>query len=115
MDRKRRWKTITAKANFLKKELHKLGIQVHVSSPKWDYYQAVLSRGDEKLTDYLIGVYKNGGKLGAFKKVAKDLKINTDYYAIENYSLDKKLPWDFIDIKPGKEFLVSEHTKLLEN
>lgn len=108
-------KTITAKANFLKKELHKLGIQVHVSSPKWDYYQAVLSRGDEKLTDYLIGVYKNGGKLGAFKKVAKDLKINTDYYAIENYSLDKKLPWDFIDIKPGKEFLVSEHTKLLEN
>ena len=108
-------KTLTTKANFLKKELHKLGIQVHVSSPKWDYYQAVLSRGDEKLTDYLIGVYKNGGKLGAFKKVAKDLKINTDYYAIENYSLDKKLPWDFIDIKPGKEFLVSEHTKLLEN
>ena len=105
-------KALDKKANYLKKELHKLGIQINVSSPKWDYYQALLSRGDSRLTDYLIEVYKLGGKAGAFKKAAKELKINTDYYALETYSYDKDLPWDFIDIRPGKEFLIQESKRL---
>lgn len=106
-------KSLEKKINYLKKELHKLGIEAAFSSPKWDYWQAVLSRGDAKLTDFLINVYKHGGKLGAFKNSAKQLGLNTDYYALENYSYDKILPWDFIETKPGKEFLINEHKKLL--
>lgn len=105
-------KSLEEKSNYLRKELHKLGIQASIASAKWDYYQALLSRGDGQLTDYLISVYKQGGKLGAFKKAAKELGINTEYYAAENYSYNKKLPWDFIDIKPGKEFLIDESKKL---
>ncbi len=105
-------KSLDKKAQYLKKELHKLGIQINISSPKWDYYQALLSRGDSKLTDYLIEVYKLGGKAGAFKKAAKELNINTDYYALETYPYEKHLPWDFIDITPGKEFLIKESKRL---
>lgn len=107
-------KSLEKKTNYLKKELHKLGIQISISSAKWDYYQALLSRGDENLTDYVIEVYKQGGKLGAFKKVAKEMKINTDYYTIEDYSYDKELPWDYIDIRPGKEFLIEESKRLVK-
>lgn len=106
-------KTLDKKIQYLKKEMHKLGIQINVSSAKWDYYQALLSRGDRKLTDYLIEVYKNGAKLGAFKQCAKKLKINTDHYALENYKYDSTLPWDFIEIKPGKEFLINESKRLI--
>ena len=105
-------KSLEEKENYLRKELHKIGVQINVSSPKWDYYQAVLSRGDSKLTDYLIEVHKLGGKIGAFRKAAKNLGINTDIYAIENYSFSKELPWDFIEINPGKEFLKAECEKL---
>lgn len=108
-------KSLTEKSNYIRKELHKLGIQASVSSAKWDYYQAMLSRGDESLTDYLIEVYKQGAKLGAFKKVAKELKINADYYALENYTYEKELPWDIIDIKPGKEFLINESKRLINS
>ncbi len=108
-------KSLEEKSNYLRKELHKLGIQSNISSAKWDYYQALLSRGDAKLTDYLIAVYKQGGKLGAFKKCAREFNIDTDYYATENYSFDKELPWDFIDIKPGKQFLIEENKKLTSN
>lgn len=108
-------KSLEEKSKYLKKELHKLGIQISVSSAKWDYYQAVLSRGDSNLTDYLIEVYKQGGKLGAYKKVAKQLNIDTDYYATENYPYEKALPWDFIENKPGKEFLITESTRLINN
>ena len=106
-------KSLNQKENYLKKELHKIGVQINVSSPKWDYYQAVLSRGDERLTDYMIEVYKQGGKIGAFRKAAKVLNIDTDYYAISNYEYDKKLPWDFIEINPGKEFLINESRHLM--
>ncbi|MBD5402702.1 radical SAM protein [bacterium] len=105
-------KSLEEKTAYLKKELHKLGIQANISSAKWDYYQAVLSRGDSNLTDYLIEVYKQGGKLGAFKKTAKNLNINTEHYATENYSFSANLPWDFIEITPGKEFLIDECKKL---
>ena len=107
-------KSLEKKSNFLKKELHKLGIQSTVTSPKWDYYQAVLSRGDSKLTEFLIKVYEYGGKLGAYRRAAKDLNLNLDYYATENYSYDKELPWNFIEMTPGKEFLIKESKRLLE-
>ena len=105
--------SLEKKENYLKKEMHKIGVQISVSSAKWDYYQAVLSRGDENLTDYLIEVYKLGGKLGAFRKAAKDLNIDTDYYALKNYAYDKALPWNFVDIKPGNDFLITESKRLL--
>lgn len=107
-------KSLEDKANFIKKELHKLGVSSSVSSIKWDYWQAVLSRGDETFTDFLIDVYRKGGKIGAFKSAAKEHNINTDYYAYANYSLDDTLPWDFIKVSPGKEFLTQENRRLLK-
>lgn len=106
-------KSLEEKSNFLKKELHKLGITAHISSIKWDYWQAVLSRGDSSLNDFVLKVYQYGGKLGAFKKAAKELKINTDSFATDNYSFTQDLPWDFIDIKPDKEFLIQENQRLI--
>lgn len=105
-------KSLEEKSNFIKKELHKLGITVHISSIKWDYWQAVLSRGDESLNDFVLDVYKQGGKLGAFKLAAKKFNINTDYFATDNYAFNKPLPWDFIEIKPDKEFLIKENQRL---
>jgi radical SAM superfamily enzyme YgiQ (UPF0313 family) len=106
-------KSLEEKSNYLKKELHKLGIAAHISSIKWDYWQAVLSRGDESLGDFIIEVYKQGGKLGAFKFACKKFGINADDFACENWNFDKKLPWDFIDINPSKEFLIKENQSLL--
>ena len=107
-------KLLEEKSAYLKKEMHKLGIEVSVSSAKWDYWQAVLSRGDKSLGDFLVEVYKKGGKLGAFKSSAKKFNIDTDYFALENYSYDTPLPWDFIDIRPGKEFLIKENERLIK-
>ena len=108
-------KSLEDKSNFIKKELHKLGVSSSVSSIKWDYWQAVLSRGDGSFTDFLIDVYKKGGKIGAFKSAAKLHNINTDYYAYNDFNLEDRLPWDFIELRPGKDFLIKEHNRLLYN
>lgn len=105
-------KSLEQKSNFLKKELHKLGVTAHISSIKWDYWQAVLSRGDASLCDFILEVYRQGGKLGAFKAAAKKYNINTDYFACENWNFEQELPWDFIDVNPGKQFLKQENLRL---
>lgn len=107
-------KSLEKKTNYLKKEFHKLGININISSAKWDYWQAVLSRGDGTFTQFLIDTYKLGGKTGAFKQAAKQNHINTDYYANANWDLETKLPWDFIKLTaPPKSFLKSEYSKFL--
>lgn len=112
-------KTLEKKQNYLKKEFHKLGVKANFSSPKWDYYQALLSRGGRELGDYILKVYELGGNIGAFKTAYRQLSKsnnfpNSDYYAQREYDLEEKLPWDFLEIPPGKNFLKKEHDRLLK-
>lgn len=104
--------SLEKKSNYLKKEFHKLGVPITISSAKWDYWQAVLSRGDNTLGDFLVETWRQGGKLGAYKAAAKKLGIDTDKFAYGNFDFETPLPWDFIELKPGKEFLVKENLRL---
>lgn len=108
-------KSLENKQNYLKKELHKIGMKPKFSSPKWDYYQAVLSRGDSSLTEYLIEVYRQGAKLGAYKSAAKKYSINTDKFIDSIPNINQELPWDFISLNPGKEFLKNEYMRLINS
>ena len=112
-------KSLEKKQNYLKKEFHKLGVKANFSSPKWDYYQALLSRGGRELTDYILKVYELGGNIGAFKTAYKEVqKANnlpdSDFYVQRELGLEENLPWDFIEVTPGKEFLKKEHARLLK-
>lgn len=112
-------KSLEKKQNYLKKEFHKLGIKANFSSAKWDYYQTLLSRGGRELSDYILEVYKSGANLGAFKASYKELvkqkKLpSSDFYTVREYKPDEPLPWDFIDVPPGKEFLLKEYNRLLK-
>lgn len=107
-------KTLEEKIKYLTKGFHKLGVEAKFSSPKWDYYQTLLSKGDESLTDYLIAVYREGGKLGAYKKCAKELGIDTDKFVTMPIDLDTELAWDSVRIiTPGKQLLKNEYKRLM--
>jgi len=111
-------KSLEKKQNYLKKEFHKLGVKANFSSAKWDYWQTLLSRGGRELSDFVLKVYELGGNIGAFKAAYKEIvKLNnlpdSDYYALREIGFDENLPWDFIEVQPGKEFLKKEYVKLL--
>ena len=103
--------TLEKKQKYLEKALAKIGIESKFSSIKWDYWQTVLSRGGSELTPLLIKVYKNGGKLGAYKSAAKELNIALGKY-IQEYPLEANLDWDFINNFVSKEQLISEYKRL---
>ena len=104
-------KSLEKKQKYLEKEFHKLGISSKFSSSKWDYWQTVLSRSDEKIAPLLVYVYKNGENTGAYKKGIKELKIDISK-SIDGYNQNEILPWDNIEIYPSKELLNSEQNRL---
>ncbi|MBQ8886163.1 MAG: radical SAM protein [Candidatus Gastranaerophilales bacterium] len=111
-------KSLEKKNEYIKKEFAKIGIKARTGSVKWDYIQALISRGDRKLLPYLIEVFNQGANLGAFKSVYKDfeehgLLKNSDEYALNEYNLDETLAWDFIEFPRKKEFLQKEYTRLM--
>jgi radical SAM superfamily enzyme YgiQ (UPF0313 family) len=106
-------KELQTKIEFLRKELHKLGIEFKPTSIKWDYVQAVLSRGDRRLTPLIERVFQNGGSLGSWSRSIKELQeegLNSipdlDWYALRKKQYDEILPWDFIYSGIDKNTLV---------
>jgi radical SAM superfamily enzyme YgiQ (UPF0313 family) len=111
-------KVLEKKNEYIKKEFAKIGIKARTGSVKWDYIQALLSRGDRTLTPYLIEVYNQGGNIGAFKSVYKDFeKLNLlkgmDYFAAREIGFEEDLAWDFIEYPRNKESLKRDYIKLL--
>lgn len=103
-------KSLERKQKYLEKRLAKLGVASKFSSAKWDYWQTLLSRGDETLTELLINVYYSGGKIGAYKTIAKELAINER--AVQGFNLEDSLPWDIVKNYPAKNLLINEFNRL---
>lgn len=111
-------KSLEKKYEYLKKEFHKIGVKIRTSSVKWDYVQALLSRGDRRLSDYLISVFEADCNLGAFKQAYKPLfkakkMPNGDHFALEEKPTEGNLPWDFIENFTDSKALVKEYNRLL--
>ena len=104
-------KSLENKQKFLEKEFSKLGISSKFSSAKWDYWQTVLSRADEKIAPLLVEVYRNGGKIGAYKSAIKKLNIDVSK-TINGFEYDEILPWDCISSYPPKQQLINEYIRL---
>ena len=104
-------KSLEKKQKFLEKEFAKLGISTKFSSAKWDFWQTVLSRGDNSLAPMLIRVYEQGGKIGAYKSACKELNIDIEQF-INELDVEKELHWDIIENYPGKKLLKNELNRL---
>lgn len=88
------------KSNYLRKHLQSNKVQYKPTSLKWDYIQAVLSRGDRRLAPILEKVYKLGGTLGNWNKAFKEFPDlpSPDWYALRERPKDEVLPWEFIKV-----------------
>jgi radical SAM superfamily enzyme YgiQ (UPF0313 family) len=99
------------KLEYLRKNLARLGIEVRPESHNWSDIQAVLSRGDRRLTPLLLEVANQGGKLGAWKKAFKKFKQvvpDFEYYAFRKIDEDEFLPWTHLT-EPSKTEYLSKH------
>ncbi len=104
-------KSIENKQNYLRKNLAKIGIPSKFSSAKWDYWQTVLSRGDETLNPMLTEVFNNGGNLSSYKKASLKYNIDLDKFINETDYLNNKL-YKNISSNISKDNLINEYKRL---
>lgn len=103
-------KSLEKKQIYLEKNLRKIGVGVKFSSIKWDYWQSVLSRADEKFAPFLVEVYKKGGKIGAYKSSIKEFNLDLN---VEGLGFSDDLSWDIIENYPPKSLLINEYNRLI--
>ena len=83
-----------------------------------------LARGDRRIAQALLHVYKHGGIFDAWSeffdydrwmKHFSEVEIDPAFYAHRPFAKDEILPWDIIDIGVTKEFLLRENKKAHES
>lgn len=84
---------------FLQKKLKPQGIDFRPESYNWSIIQALLSRGDRRLSQLLELTRDFGDSLGSYKRAFKQLKgqiPDLDFYVHANWSTDQVLPWNHL-------------------
>ncbi len=97
----------------------------HIKSLKINYHEsavsqieAVLTRGDKNLCDYIYALYKKGCYLDAWgeyfdknvwKQTAEECGFTLEELAQKEYNLEDNLPWDFVNVGLSKEWLQREY------
>lgn len=85
-------------------------VRINADVPQWAYIQALLSRGDRKVSQLLLAVHRNRGN---WPQTLKSSPVNSDFYVYRQRDTTERLPWDFIDHGIEKQFLIREYEKAL--
>ncbi|MCC5637454.1 B12-binding domain-containing radical SAM protein [Nostoc sp. CHAB 5844] len=84
---------------LLQKQLKPQGIDFRPESYNWSIIQALLSRGDRRLSQLLELTRDFGDSLGSYKRAFKQLKgqiPDLDFYVHANWSTAQVLPWSHL-------------------
>jgi len=84
---------------FLQKQLKPQGIDFRPESYNWSIIQALLSRGDRRLSQLLQLTRNFGDSLGSYKRAFKQLKgqiPDLDFYVHADWSTEQILPWSHL-------------------
>ncbi|MCL2760035.1 MAG: radical SAM protein [Desulfuromonadales bacterium] len=103
-------KILEHRIKLLKKSIGNLpNITIQVENLKDAMLQALISRGDRKMSTLIL----KSAETGSWKKAGKELRINIEEMVTRDIPLDEKLPWDFIEGN-SKEVLLKEYREAFE-
>lgn len=124
------WAPQCTKEEFLEKAYQTkraIASQLNQKHIKYNYHEAdasvlegVLARGDRRLSQVLLHVYRQGCFYDAWSEyfhndawmqAFEECGLSVDFYSHRERDLDEILPWDFIDCGVTKEFLKREWEK----
>ncbi|HEY9706563.1 MAG TPA: radical SAM protein, partial [Allocoleopsis sp.] len=80
----------------MSKQLKSKGMEFRPESYNWSVIQALISRGDRRLSYILELTRKYGDSLGSYRRAFKDLKTQLpplDFYVFQNWHQEQILPW----------------------
>ncbi len=102
-------KSLQSKIKTIRKALQKIpNVRVQAENLRWSYIQALLARGDRRVSGLLKQAHAGGGN---WSRTFKETVVGPDFYVTRERSTDERLPWEFIDHGLKKAFLVREYQR----
>jgi radical SAM superfamily enzyme YgiQ (UPF0313 family) len=83
----------------LQKQLRPIGVDFRPESYNWSVIQALLSRGDRRLSQLLELTRHYGDSLGSYRRAFKELRgrlPELEFYVHSDWSLEQPLPWSHL-------------------
>ncbi len=100
------------KAKWIQKALQKVpNVRVHFDLPKWAYIQALLSRGDRRVSHFIEQVALDGL---SWTQALRNAPLNPDFWIMREREKDEKFPWEIIDHGIDRRFLWDEYQRALQ-
>ena len=104
--------SLNGKLRRIKKALKGLpNLSVIHDTPKRAWLQAALSRGDRRLAPVIAAASENDGD---WKAAFAASGLDMEFYAGRLRGKDELFPWDFLDTRIEKKYLMKEHARALE-
>ena len=107
----------------IKEQLNQKSIKYNWHEADTSVLEGVLARGDRRVAEAILQVYKKGAVYDAWSEYFDNEKwmqafaecgLDIDFYTTRERGLDELFPWDFIDCGVSKEFLKREWQKALK-
>jgi radical SAM family uncharacterized protein len=105
------------KSRLINRNINKKNIKYNSHDADTSRIEGVLARGDRKLNDVILKVYKKGARYDAWSEhfdvalwneAFAELGMDSAFYNERTRELEEILPWDFIDVGVKKSFLHDE-------
>jgi radical SAM superfamily enzyme YgiQ (UPF0313 family) len=104
--------TLKRKSKSVRQALQKIpNVRVHTDVPRWAQIQALLSRGDRRVSQLLLSAHENQGN---WPQTFKASPLNPSFFIHRERPRTERLPWDFIDHGLDKNFLWNEYQRALQ-
>ncbi len=110
------------KIRWLKRALHLPGVSLKWQNPEMSRLEGLFARGDRKLSRLLLTAYHKGCRLDGWsdqfnyaiwQASCEEAGIDVDFYTTRPRDPAEPLPWDHIDSRIDRDFLLSEHRRAL--
>jgi radical SAM family uncharacterized protein/radical SAM-linked protein len=111
------------KITWLKKKLKIPGIRFKWQNPEVSIIEGLWARGDRRLSRLLVAAYTKGCKFDGWSDKFRyrsweasflEELVNVDFFTTRVRDISEPLPWDHIDTKVSKDYLISEWNKAQE-
>ncbi|MBW1847436.1 MAG: TIGR03960 family B12-binding radical SAM protein [Deltaproteobacteria bacterium] len=105
------------KIEWIKRRLNSKGIHVKWQNPEVSLIEGLFSRGDRRLAKLLVKAFEKGCKFDGWsdsfdfhlwREAISDSGIDIDYFTTRKRNVEEPLPWDHMDSKVDKAFLLKE-------
>jgi radical SAM superfamily enzyme YgiQ (UPF0313 family) len=102
---------------LLQKQLRPHGIDFRPESYNWSVIQALISRGDRRLSQLLELVRHYGDSLGSYRRAFKELRgtlPEMEFYVHDHWSTEQPLPWDHLQGPLPKTTLIKHRHSAMD-